>query len=206
MNAQANLPGIDRANHSNQGAWWEKQLEAAHDWYRLQGWADVRKVPHNWAFISEKEYVNLQRKLPASHLAKTDDSRFMQRVKSDVDFIGGGFYRNKFFSVVFDAKSSGGNLFPLSNIEPHQLEKLRSRARCGFDSGIMLYMSEYGRAFFIPFKYLDAKYLSYQKSKIGRRAARGSASLSINDLEMNAREIRPNPRNGVWDWLAVIFP
>jgi hypothetical protein len=33
------------SNHSNLGKDFEREMRATHDWYRLQGWADVVKNP-----------------------------------------------------------------------------------------------------------------------------------------------------------------
>ncbi len=205
---QINLPGIKVATHSNLGKDFESDLEAVHDFYRLRCLADVRKIPNGWKLISETEYKNLQSKLPSSHLARTDGGSYMQRVKSDVDFSGGGKTSSgKLFAIVFDAKQTNGSRFPLSNIEEHQLLKLKSRFRCGIVSGIMLQFNEADRVFFVPFEYLDARFEIWLKGKITRRrAAKGIASISIEEASQNSIEIYRHRQNMLWDWHAAFFP
>ena len=187
------------ANHSNQGKDFEKQLEAVHDWYRLQGLADVRKIPNSWKFISMSEYQKLLVKLPPSHLANTADGRYMQRVKSDVDFVGAG----ENFGICFDAKVCKTKTFPLANIENHQFYKLRERDKCKIIAGVIVYLGFYDRAFFVPYKFLEKKQTILQK-QTGRRAAPGTASISLAELESNAAEIFRHKSNFLWDWLKAI--
>lgn len=184
--AQNSLPGIAVADHSGLGADWEREISATNQWYALQKWADVRKVPHNWTFISEKEYRKMQAKLPASFLAQTDDGKFMQRMKSDVDFTGGGVLGGKRFtfdsvdggkrfSVCFDAKQTKGDRFPLQNVEEHQIRKLKDRSRCGWVSGLLVRFSDRNRAFFVSADLLDSRYDQMLALKRGNRAKPGTA-------------------------------
>ena len=197
MSNQQNLFGV--ADHSNLGKKWEADLEATHDWYRMQRLVDVRKIPSNWEFISENEYKSYLGKRYPGTLAVCDNARKMQRVKSDVDYVGGG----SSFSIVFEAKTSAGTNFPLANIEPHQLEKLRQRDRCGILAGAMVMMAKYERAFFVPFKYLDKRNEILLK-QTGRRAAPGTASISLSDFESYATEIFKHKNNRLWDWLPQL--
>lgn len=183
------------ANHSNQGKDFENELETLHDLYRRNRLADVRKNPNNWSFISQAEYIKLQNKLPPAHLAKTGDGRYMQRVKSDVDFSGGG----ENFAIAFDSKVCSGNTFPLGNVESHQSHKMRERHRCRIITGAMVYMAKFGRVFFVPFAYLEMRDTALRK-QTGRRAKKGTASISLIELEANAIEIPKNKSNALWDW------
>lgn len=202
---QNNLPGIGRASHANLGVSWEKQIEATNGWYALRNAADVRKVPHNWTFISEQEYRKLQEKLPPSHLARTAEGKCLQRVKSDVDFTGGGrLAGDRKFAVCFDAKEVKGARFPLANVKPHQVDLLKKRARCGFVAGLLVYFSEHDRAFFVSADFLDRRYTAMLAQKKGRTAKPGTASLSISDLEEFCLEITREKTNGLWDWLPVV--
>lgn len=196
-NTQQTLFGV--ADHANMGIEFEKELETAHDWYRLQGWADVRKIPSSWSFISFSEYQKLQQKLPGAHLAVTDDGRYMQRVKSDVDFVGAG----ERFGICFDAKVASGKSFPLANIPAHQLAKLKSRARCRIIAGVMIYMAAYDRVFFVPYRYLEQRETVLLQQS-GRRAKPGTASISLSDLETHAVEIFRHKMNMNWDWLKAL--
>jgi penicillin-binding protein-related factor A (putative recombinase) len=211
---QNNLPGVSVADHSNLGADWENQLETTHEWYARQRIADVRKVPHSWALIPENEYRKLQLKLPKSMLAQTDDGKFMQRMKSDVDFTGGGhlggtsrggaIVGGRRFSICFDAKQTKDNKFPLGNIEEHQILRLKTRSRCGWVSGALVLFTQFDRAFFISADYLDIRYTRMLARKRGRRALPGTASISFADIEQLTIEITRNKSNGLWDWLPIV--
>ena len=207
---QNHLPGVSRADHSNLGADFEAELDAVHHFYRLQRAADIRKIPHKWNLISEAGYLKLRQKLPASMLARTDDGKFMQRVKSDVDYLGGGrlsgpqFPEGRSFSLAFDAKSVRGARFPLANVEPHQLVKLRDRARCGYLAGLMVRFSEAGRVFFAGVDFVARRVEEMEKQKRGRRARAGTASIPLQDFIRFTIEIPPNPKNGLYDYLTRI--
>ena len=199
---QNTLPGISRANHSNLGRDFERELETAHDIYRIRGIADIRKIPHVWTFISAKEYLKLKTKLPASMLAQTNDGKFLQRTKSDVDFVGGG----RDFHLALDAKSITGKRFPMDKLSPHQLEKLLSRTKCGAVAGLLIKFSDEDRGFFVSADYLRRRSEMLFKAQIGKRIApRGTASLSLEDLEKHGVEIYRNKRNGVWDYLEIVL-
>lgn len=191
-------------DHSNLGLKFELDLEAAHDWYQRQGWADVRKIPSNWVFISEAEYQKLLIKLgrgelsPGS-LAVCDNGRKMQRVKSDVDFVGSGSR----FGIAFDAKTSSGTNFPLSMVKPHQMLKLRQRSLCKITSGAMVLMAKYNRVFFVSFDYLDRRQMQLLR-QTGPRATPGTASISMADLEAHAVEIFKHKTNQLWHWLPQL--
>lgn len=196
---QNNLPGITRANHSNLGREFENELETVHEMYRLQRRADIRKIPHVWTFISENEFIKLKQKLPASMLARTEHGKYLQRTKSDVDFIGGG---SEMF-LAFDAKTVSGNTFPLANLEGHQLRNLMLRRQCGAIAGIMLKFNQFNRVFFVPATFLQRRSEMLSVAKFGkRRAAPGTASLSIPDLEKSALEIQPI--RGIFDYLSTL--
>lgn len=187
------------SNHSNQGLDFESELETTHDWYRRQGLADVRKIPNSWKIISFTEYQKLQMKLPPAHLAKTGDGKFMQRVKSDVDFVGAG----EKFGISFDAKTCRATNFPLSNIENHQIYKLKDRDRCGVIAGIMVYLILFNRVFFVPYKYLELRQTILLK-QAGRRAKSGTASISLSEFEQHTIEIFRHKSNTLWDWFKYL--
>lgn len=193
-------------NHSNLGLAFERDLENVHHWYRMQGWADVRKIQSSWTFISEKEYQGLmslvaRKAYDPGMLAVCANQRKMKRIKSDVDFVGGGGGGGKQnFSIAFDAKTCSGNTFALSLIEPHQMEFLRQRHRCKITSGVMVLMAQFNRVFFVPFAYLDKRQSALQM-QTGKRAKPGTASLSMSDFEANAIEITKHKINMLWDWL-----
>jgi recombination protein U len=187
-----------RANHSNLGRDWERELESVHDFYRASGRADIVKNPHEWVFITDNQYRSACVKYSAGMFARTANGRWMMRSRSDVDFSGGGAG----FSVCFDAKACASATFPLSNLTDHQIRRLKQSARCGTVAGFMIRMSKFSRVFFVPVAYADRRHLGWLTQ--GRRARPGTASLSLADLEENAIEI-PCGANRLWDWLACLI-
>lgn len=192
------MPGIKRTNHANLGKSFEQELEAVHQLYLMRRIADIRKIPHRWDIISYETYQKLYLKLPASMLATTNDGKYMQRMKSDVDFIGGG----KDFHIAFDAKFTVSNRFSLSRIEPHQLRKLLDRRRCGAIAGLMIKIG--GTVFFADAGFLEKRCDEMLRASRGR-ALRGTSSLSIDDLKKNTIEILTDRRNGTLDYLPQIL-
>src|SRR5438045_1599613 len=188
-----------RADHSNLGRAWENELEAVHDFYRLQGKADIVKNPNDWDFISEREYSIASTKYNAGMFARTDNGRRLMRARSDVDFSGGG----KGFAICFDAKFTEKPHFPLANISDHQLVRLKQSARCGTIAGFMIKLGVHDRVFFLPIKQADERFMHWQTHR-GRRAKPGMASINVDDLASIGVEITQSKINGLWDWLPVI--
>jgi len=85
----------------------------------------------------------------------------------------------------------------LANVEAHQIARLRAAARCGVIAGIMVKFVEANRVFFVSVDYLEKRFENWQRLKL-RGAPRGTASLSIKDLEANAVEVMK------LDWLEAI--
>jgi len=187
---------FNRADHANLGRDWENELSAVHDWYRLSGKADIVKNPSDWVFISNNDYQKKSSKYALSMFALTDSGTRLMRSRSDVDFSGGG----KGFSICFDAKSSKGKLFPLSNVSPHQIARLKQSARCGTIAGFMIRMKDLDRVFFCPVAYMDSRFTKWQRQS-GKRVKAGIASLSIDDLTNLTVEIARHRTNGLWDYL-----
>lgn len=195
---------LNSTNHSNLGRGFEKELAAVHEWYRLQGLADIEKNPSAWAFISEKEYREKlwlveKGKGAAGSLAVCDNGRKMMRVTSDVDFTGGG----KDFSVCFDAKETKEDRMPMSGLRPHQIQRLMMSSRCGVIAGFMIKLLKANRVFFVPVKFVRGKEEELLK-QTSRRAKPGTASLSIEEMEVNGIEIFRHKMNTLWDWLPVL--
>jgi len=198
-------------SHSNLGKGFERELRATHDWYRMNGTADVIQNPNEWAFISEKEYASCMEKLrkgqfPPGSLAECDNGRKMQRVKSDVDFAGGG----KGFSVCFDAKETEQqSRFPLSNLKASQIERVVRSSRCGVAiAGFMVKFTVLDRVFFIPAAMARAKEnkLLAQTGGGRKRARPGTASFSIEELESGGAAIEIfRHKNGLWDWMKYLL-
>lgn len=201
---------FDVTDHSNRGLSTEKQLIAAHDYYRLQGIADVVKNPSEWIYISEAEYRRLKEKqerggIKRGTLAVTDDLRKMRRVPSDVDFAGGGKCSSGHFAICFDAKESAGMRIPLANFKEHQIRRLLQSARCGNIAGFMIRMSDHDRMFFAAAQFIEKRYTDWIKQTYGNRKAKpGTASISVEELEANAIEIFRHRTGGFWDWHGAL--
>lgn len=194
------------AAHSGRGLEWERELEAVHHWYRLQGWADIVKNPCEWIFIGEREYSTLLIENP-SLVACCGDQRKIKRIQSDVDYSGGGSgCLGVPFSICFDAKMCAGDKISIANFRPHQIHRIRQSARCGVIAGFMVRFNQFDRVFFIPNRYMQIKYENYLKNKIGRRAKPGTASYTAAELSANAIEIFRHTGNGLWDWMRAILP
>lgn len=189
----------NRSAHANLGRSWERELEAVHDLYRLEGKADVVKNPNDWTFITQRQHEKQRFKYGPGYFAKTMDGKYMMRSQSDVDFSGGG----KNFSVCFDAKHCEAKTFPISSMAEHQIHRLRQSARCGAIAGFMLQMVMFDRVFFIPVKYADDRMMAYRRQRVGGRAKAGTASISLSDLVNNCVEI-PRSRAGIRDWLPIL--
>jgi penicillin-binding protein-related factor A (putative recombinase) len=192
---------VDR---SNLGRGFEKELDAVHEWYRAQGWADIVQNPNTWQIVSEKRYLEKlklvqQHKAAPGSLAVCDNARKMMRVTSDVDFTGGGAN----FSICFDAKETKEDRLPMSSLRDHQIQRLVSSSRCGTIAGFMIRMLKHNRVFFVPAAYARRRENALAVQS-GRRAKSGTASLSIEDLEANAIEIHRHKLNTLWDWLPVL--
>lgn len=202
MKDQQALPGIRRADHSNLGKDWEAQLEAVHEFYRLQARADIVKNPVEWIYISENDYKKGFAENPAQ-VARTGDNLCMRRVPSDVDFAGGG----KDFSICFDAKTTvSRSRVELKMFRPRQIARLKESKRCGGLSGFLLHLSALQRTFWLPVGFIAQKEEKYLASTAGgrRRAKPGSASITLEELEEFCLEIKRNPANNLWDYLAGV--
>lgn len=188
-----------RADHSNLGRAWEKELEAVHEFYRISAKADIVKNPNDWTFISERDYQKLSARYHPGMFARTDSGSMLMRARSDVDFSGGG----KGFAICFDAKVTEKPHFPLANLSDHQLARLRQSARCGTIAGFMIKLAAHDRVFFLPARQADERFTHWQTHR-GRRAKPGMASIKVEDLASIAVEITKNKINGLWDWLPAI--
>jgi recombination protein U len=190
---------FNRADHSNRGREFENELMAVHDFYRLQRLADIVKNPSEWVFITNNAYDKKSSKYSPGHFARTDIGQRIMRVRSDVDFSGGG----KNFSICFDAKESQGKIFPLSNVHPHQIHRLRQSSRCGTIAGFMVKMVDVDRVFFVRAELMEARFEIWQRQP-GRRAKPGTASISLEDLGDFSIEIRKDPKNMLWNYLPFV--
>lgn len=203
--SQRELFRTARADHSNRGRGFEMELAAVHDWYRMQGKADIVQNPSAWAFISDKEYLERLKaiekgKASPGTLAVTDNGMKLMRVPSDVDFSGGGAN----FAICFDAKETREMRVPLFHLKTHQIHRLMLSSRCGTIAGFMIKFTKPGRVFFIPARYARDKEDQLLKQTGRKRAKAGTASISIEECEKNGVEIFRHKMNTLWDWLAVL--
>lgn len=205
MARQPNLPGTNKRSTSNLGKNFEAELKAAHDFYREKGWVDVSQNTSQWEFVPDWW---IKKKLADGRIngdmyAKTPNGSTIARVKSEPDFAGGGAN----FSIKFDAKESRGNSIPLGNFKPDQIHRLKLSAKCGGVTGFMVKMSEHERVFFISEKFVAEKYEAWMRLKNipGKNAPKGTASISIAELEEFGKEIKRHRINGLWDWFPVLI-
>jgi hypothetical protein len=77
--------------------------------------------------------------------------------------------------------------------------KVYEGASCRMIAGIMLRFEDLRRVFFAPCKFLDDKYLIWQKNISGGRTAKGASSLSLKDVIKNSTEILRHRQNSTWD-------
>jgi recombination protein U len=185
------------ANKASLGKEWENELNATHEWYRLQGLADIVKNEHEWVFITERQHGKKSAKYDRRMFATTDAGQRMMRSRGDIDYSGGG----RGFTVCFDAKKCQGRSFPLSNVSYHQIRRLLQSKRCGVVSGFLIKLSDIDRVFFVDVELMRDRYEAWQSQAVTKR---GTASLSIEDLEQCVEVFR-NKQNGLWDWLPRLL-
>lgn len=196
-----------RTDHSGRGLEFEQELEAANAFYLQKGLCDVVKNPSAWDFARGRDwhtYKNLWGQ-KHSNSALTGDGRYLMRIRSDVDFSGGGRLPNGkgSFSIAFDAKESGDDRFPFGNIKSHQVHRLKQSAKCGGIAGVFIKMKKADRVFFLSVERLQTAYEKWEINRaVGRQTKRGEASFSIEDLERIGVEIFKG-NNGLWDWLKI---
>lgn len=193
MSRQANLPGLTRADHGGLGKDFEAALDATHHLYRVQKRADIERNPVEWRYIGKAEFDKLsQISALRPNLAQTLDGRCIQRVKSDVDYGGGG--NGRFFK--FDAKDTRGKSIPLANFKPHQIQNLAQSERCGNLAGFMLRFSDLNRVFFLKASFVE-------KADDAARFQRGARkSIALAACEQFGFEIPVSAR--LVDWLPVL--
>ncbi len=180
------------ANKAHLGREFEQMLEQSHEVYLTQGIAAVRKHPIEWRYTSKLVYDKM-----AGHrqdlVARTNTGRFLTRVKSNIDFSGVAAGRH----VAFDAKQVSRLNYPLDNLPDHQLRTLATVEQCGAISGLMIFFSTYGRAFFVSAGYVD-KCCKEMAFGLGKK------SISMADCEENGTELKASPLVR-FDWFAALI-
>jgi recombination protein U len=186
---QKHLPGIKVANHSKRGDELEKALERTHGEYLFRRLADVRKNPQQWNYVSDRWL--LKHPQPPSRIATCGDGQKMIRVKTSVDYVGGG--RN--FSIKFDAKDSAGVSIPLNNFSQHQIDEVRDAVRCGMIAGFLICFYEQDAIYFASGELIQSVLDDYQFRN-------GRASIPIKTFEEKALKIPV--KDNLINWYPVL--
>ncbi len=199
---QATLPGTKHVSNSNRGKIFEAELDAMHDIYRRKGWVDMVKNSTEWIYINQDKYIQMSRSNPGL-VAKTADGRCLRMKASNVDFSGG----NRERSFIFDAKEISGDKFPFAKIKDHQVRRLLESAKCGTCSGVIIKFTELNRVFFVSISAFHTKFDKwFVNSQIagGKRAEKGAASFSIEELEQIGCEIFADKMTGYPNWFPEL--
>lgn len=204
---QQTLFGATRADHSNLGKEFERDLDATHAKYAIQRLAKIDHHPNEWVYIGNNEYTSLlANPKMRSLVAKTGDGYWMKRRATNVDFSGVAKIKllNVGVEVKFDAKMTAGERIPLDNFETHQVDNLILSTECGAIAGflVMFYDARpVERVFFVPPDLVRRK----KDKNFGKiRASKGDGSITIAEMEQYAREIPYS--NRFVDWYPVLIP
>lgn len=111
--------------------------------------------------------------------------------KSTVDY--DGVYQGK--AIVFEAKSTQRNHFPLSMVSPHQVDYLDRANRNGAIAFLLVELSKLHRVYLLPYEQL-AGYLK-------RARQGGRKSIPLDELEVYAYEVERG-RGVPYDYLAAV--
>lgn len=223
---QPDLPGQKTSSNSRKGKDFEAEIEAVNDYYRLRGIVDVVKNAEKWVvfdklkpgqtaesyfravpskFKSGGNKIQLHtsvippKNYVADNLAVTANGWVLKREDSDVDFSGG----NDEAAYAFDAKESKGDYISMDNLKPHQIQRLKVSRKCRCVAGFLIKFTDHNRVFFAPIKFVIEKE-ELRRRQTGKRAASGTASISIKELEIQGREVFQDKVSGLWDWFRYI--
>lgn len=188
---QQNLPGTKHISHAHLGRDLEDLLKRTHAVYRAKNLADIEKNPVEWTYTAKSQYDALKSNVSHDLVAVTNTKRYIKKVKSNIDF--SGVAKGKFAG--FDAKQTKEKSLPLKHIQPHQLENLLKKEKCGGIAGFMILFSSLNRLFFVSASVVDAAVIEMLYKK-------GRKSLSFSDCEQRGKEIEI--KGNLADWLAVL--
>ena len=102
--------------HANLGKGFEAEIDAANNYYRVRGVADVDHNRNEWVTRSAQRAQTF----PPEMRAQTGNGRCLIMVRSNVDYTGGG----RDFAVAFDAKETAQASIPLKAFRPDQIARL----------------------------------------------------------------------------------
>lgn len=167
-------------------------LERSHEVYATERVASMQRNPSEWKYTGPAAFEKM-RTHHQDLVARTNTGRYLQRVRSTVDFSGvaGGRF------VTFDAKQVSRLNFPLSDLRPHQLTTLCFAEQCGAISGLMIHFTTYRRTFFVPAGYVEQVWNAMT-------SADGKKSISLAECGENGIEI-PSSALVECDWFGVLI-
>lgn len=157
------------------GGSWEDDLAAACDGYRLRGEAYLRRVGAPFKCIGKQDRGKLLR------------GRYTGPGGCDlVGHLPGDPWGIPFEA---DAKHCAQTRWDFKLLEEHQAESLDRVAAAGGYAGLLLWIGS--RSFWLPWSALGPRWWAWMQVRgSGRRAAPGTASVSIEDCEQLGVEFR----------------
>lgn len=190
---QQTLPSIKHVSHSNLGKELEDALNRTHHHYAVRKIAHITQNPKTWLYSTKSKYDYLVANGAGATVAQIGDGKYLQAKKSNVDFSGNAGARH----IAFDAKQTKGKSFPLKNVERHQAEKLLLTEETGGVAGLMVWLSDISRVFFVGATMLD-------QAIIEMLFKQGRSSISLAQMEASAIEIPVKKNLTEVDWFPLI--
>lgn len=145
--------------YANRGMTLEYLIELTNNQYKRDGVAVVQKIPTPVKVVKSYQGGKI-----SGHWEK----------KSTVDNVG--CFKGKY--ICFDAKESEKASFPLSNIEQHQINHMKSIVENGGIAFLVIYMRKYNKYYKLDFKQLEL-FMQQEERK----------SIPLNYLEEHGQEI-----------------
>lgn len=142
-------------NFKNRGMNFEKMIDDTNKYYALKQRAYIYKKPTPIKILKVQN--------------NKVEGVFKEKSTTDYNGIYNGLH------VDFEAKTTNGSNFILSNIKPHQLQHLKNINSQNGVAFILVYFKEHQRVFYLP-------YILVQQSKVKQ--------LSITFFELNCIEIK----------------
>ena len=149
-------------SHANRGKGLERIIDLANNKYRNAGVADINKIPTPVQITEDYGRTVKGRKEKATW----------------VDYCG--IYNGK--AVIFDAKQVSGTSFPLTNLEQHQYNLLKSWHEKGAVAFLLVYFSKQNKYYYLPFNTL--KWAKERAESGGRK------SIALDEFETMAQEVK----------------